>query len=56
MTKKTGENGVSCACKLGEIADVYCAPEREGFSGAELLTRAVANSDVEKGLPGRCSL
>lgn len=48
MTKKTELEGVSGACKPREIADVYCAPEREGFSGAELLARAIANTPTNE--------
>ncbi len=51
MTKNE-VGGVSAGCTLGEIAAILCAEELEGFSGAELLTRAIANH--ERGLPGRC--
>ena len=43
MTKNE-VGGVSAACTLGEIAAILCAEELEGFSGAELLTRAIANT------------
>lgn len=48
MTKKTELEGVSGACKPREIADVYCAPEREGFSGAELLARTLNNTPANE--------
>jgi hypothetical protein len=51
--KKLGSEGNSTACQLGEIAAIVCAPDLEGFSGAELLTRALFYETAERGLPGR---
>ncbi|HOS82519.1 MAG TPA: hypothetical protein PK445_07315 [Methanolinea sp.] len=56
MTKKTVGNGVSAACKLGEIAAIVCATEDNGSYGTGLLARAIVCSVDETGLPGRCSL
>ena len=47
MTKNE-VGGVSAACTLGEIAAILCAEELEGFSGAELLCRTIANTPANE--------
>ena len=47
MKGKIGSGGAQ-SCTIGEVADIYCAPENIGFSGAALLARAIANTPANE--------
>lgn len=49
MTEKSGRGGAPLqTINLGECAAIVCAGEREGFSGAALLARAITNTPANE--------